>query len=135
MASQPAVGVQLDMYEIRSFVRGAQAFPLYWQSNACPGNDLRLQKEPQNVHDRHAVSVVAADGAIVGHVPFNLSPVISSFLTREFNKGLVEITGKQVNQGAGYGLEVPCIYLLYGPTKYTQVLQTTTAKLQERSLV
>ena len=29
-----------------------------------------------------------------------------------------EITGAKVNMGAGYGLEVPCVYSLYGPNVY-----------------
>ena len=26
--------------------------------------------------------------------------------------------GERVNRGAGYGLEVPCVYRLYGPRVY-----------------
>ena len=44
------------------------------------------------------------------HVPFNLAPIISAFLKRSCNKGLVEVTGSRVNRGAGYGLEIPCKY-------------------------
>ena len=31
------------------------------------------------------------------------------------NKAFAEITGAKVNSGAGYGLEVPCVYRLNGP--------------------
>ena len=41
------------------------------------------------------------------------------FLKRDCNKGFVEVTGSEVNRGAGYGLEIPCIYRLYGPKPYT----------------
>ena len=42
------------------------------------------------------------------------------FLNRDCNKGFVEVTGSEVNRGAGYGLEIPCIYRLYGPKPYTE---------------
>ena len=45
-------------------------------------------------------------------------PRLSQFLRREVNKGFVEVTGKKENRGAGYGLEIPCVYHLYGP-KFT----------------
>ena len=41
-------------------------------------------------------------------------PVVSAFLRRGINKGLVEVTGVKANRGGGYGLEVPCIYHFYG---------------------
>ena len=42
---------------------------------------------------------------------------MSAFLMRE-NKAFAEITEAEVNRGAGYGLEVPCVYCLYGPNVY-----------------
>ena len=33
------------------------------------------------------------------------------------------ITGDEFNRGAGYGLEVPCKYRLYGPKLYIQKMQ------------
>ena len=31
----------------------------------------------------------------------------------------MEITGKYINRGAGYGLEVPCVFRFHGPEKFT----------------
>ena len=45
---------------------------------------------------------------LVGHVPYNLAPIISLFLKRDVNKALVTLVGENVNGGAGYGLEIPC---------------------------
>ena len=45
---------------------------------------------------------------IVDHVPYNLAPRMLAFFA--------VITGAKVNREAGYGLEVPCVYHLYGPT-------------------
>ena len=38
------------------------------------------------------------------------------------SKGFVEVTGPRVNRGAGYGLEMSCVYKLYGPKSYTDKL-------------
>ena len=76
---------------------------------------LQLKREPDNSVDQNAVAVVKIDGSVVGHVPYNLAPTFSRFLKRDFNKAMVEITGDKVNCGAGYGLELPCKYRLYGP--------------------
>ena len=65
---------------------------------------------------------IKRSGETVGHVPFNLAPIISAFLKRSCNKGLVEVTGNRVNRGAGYGLEIPCKYNFYGlATQYRAV--------------
>ena len=60
---------------------------------------------------------------MVGHIPYNMAPVILSFLARDCNKVSVKIVGKRVNRGAGYGLEVPCSYHLYGTKKYLEHLE------------
>ena len=36
---------------------------------------------------------------------------------------MVYIAGGNVNRGAGYGLEVPCIYHLYGPKVFLDCLK------------
>ncbi len=58
------------------------------------------------------------ENVVVGHVPYNLASSMSHFLRREFNKAFAEVVGNKVNRGAGYRLEIPCIYCLYGPKKY-----------------
>jgi len=74
---------------------------------------LILKREPDNIEDRFAVAVMKS-GAVVGHVPKTLAPVISQFLKQDCNKGVVQITGKQVNREGGFSLEAPCIFQLYG---------------------
>ena len=54
------------------------------------------------------------EAVIVGHVPHNLAPRLSAFLRRDVNKAFAQVTGDKINRGAGYGLEVPCVYRLYG---------------------
>ena len=56
---------------------------------------------------------IKRSGETVGHAPFNLAPIISAFMKRSCNNGLVEVTGNRVNRGAGYGLEIPCKYISF----------------------
>ena len=72
---------------------------------------------------------------IVGHVPFNIASVLSQFLRRDCNQGFVEVTGEKINRGAGYGLEIPCTYKLYGPRPYIERLAEIVQSLQERGLL
>ena len=75
---------------------------------------LRLIPEPANSVDINTVAVMK-EGQIVGHVPFNLAPIISLFLRRDVNKSFARVTGGKVNRGAVYGLEKQCVYQFYGP--------------------
>ena len=104
--------------QIESFVRGYHAI---W--NPVIGEELQLKREPENTRDGYAVAVVKPDSCVVGHLPRLLSPIIFHFLARSCNKGVVEITGNKVNRGAGYGLEIPCVFHFYGPSKYLERLQ------------
>ena len=92
---------------------------------------LRLIPEPTNSVDRNAVAVMK-EGQIVGHVPFNLSPIISLFLRRDVNKAFARVTGGKVNRGAGYGLEILCVY---GPKPYIDKLQEVIDSLKTSGLV
>ena len=56
---------------------------------------LRLIHEPTNSVDGNAVAVMK-EGQVVGHVPFNLSPIISLFLRRDVNKAFARVTGGKV---------------------------------------
>ena len=84
---------------------------------------LTLQREPQNTVDQHAVAVIK-NNLVVEHVPYTLAPLFSHFLRRSCNKGTAEVTGDKVSRGAGYGLEIPCKYRLYGPEVYIKRVKT-----------
>ena len=71
------------------------------------GEMLLLRREPDNIKDKSAVAVMK-ETDIVGHVPYNISSMLS-------HKSFVQVTSNCVNRGAGYGMEVPCTYILYGP--------------------
>ena len=54
---------------------------------------------------------IQKDGAVVGHMPCNLAPLVSYFLERPLNTGSVEIAGAPVIRGAGMRMEVPYIHI------------------------
>ena len=39
---------------------------------------------------------------------------------KDVNKAFAEVTGPKVNRRAGYGLEISCIYLMFGPISYVE---------------
>ena len=114
MATQRNVS---SVLEISSFIRGYHAYMDVWEPRI--GEVLMLQREINNPADQLAVAVVKS-GVTVGHVPYNLAPVLSHFLNRATNTGVAEITGDKVNRGGGYGLEIPCLYRLSGRTAYIE---------------
>ena len=85
------------------------------------GEILLLRLEPNNIKDKYAVAVYT-EGAILGRVPHQPSV---TFKERHFP----EVWGEAVNQGAGYGLEVPCVYRLYEPKRYVDNLREVIASL------
>ena len=96
--------------------------------------ELILKREPTNERDRNAVAVLKEE-AVVGHVPFNLAPLILAFLRRDTNCGFAKVGREKVNRGAGYGLEILCVYALYGPEPYIHKLEELVASLKAKGLV
>ena len=118
--------------EIESYIRGYHAYMDIW--TPVMNEELILKREPTNERDRNAV-VVLKEETLVGHVPFNLAPFISAFLRRDTNSGFAKVVGEKVNRGAGYGLEIPCVYTLYGPKPYVDKLKELVASLKVKGLV
>ena len=78
--------------------------------------NLSLKLESENLHDKYAVAVLS-EGRVVGHVPKNLSKLFHQFLRIPNSTIGCKITGKRVNRGAGYGLEIPAEYSFIGAVK------------------
>ena len=95
---------------------------------------MLVRREPTNSEDNNAVGVFLED-VIVGHVPRNLAPRFSQFLRRDVNKAFAEVTGEKVNRGGGYGLEVPCVYRLYGPKVYLEKMKQLVNSLRTAGLL
>ena len=122
----------LEVLRISLYIRGYHAYMQVW--TPVQGEMLILKREPMNVTDRNAVAVFKEE-QVVGHVPFNLAPSISQFLRREINKAFAEVIGGKVNRGAGYGLEIPCIYHLYGPKAYIDKFKELVDSLKASGLL
>lgn len=92
---------------VDSVVRGHHVYKSIW--TPVLGEELLVEQEHGNEHDRYAVSVKKND-MIVGHLPRSLSRVSWFFLS---HRGKIEcvITGRRK---LGLGLEVPCTYTFIG---------------------
>ena len=75
---------------------------------------------------------VFKDDAIVGHVLYNLVSHLSQFLKRD---AFAEVTGVKINRGAEYGLEIPCVYRLYGPKVYIDKMKELVDSLRTAGLL
>ena len=63
-----------------------------------------------SMHNFNTVAVYY-ENQVVGHVPFNLAPTVSAFLSRDayksFAEGFAEVIEDKVNRGAGLGPGIP----------------------------
>ena len=66
MASQ-ALAENISCYKIHSYIRGYHVYKDNWIP--VIGQVLLLKREPENAHDRNAVSVTTSCGEVLGHVP------------------------------------------------------------------
>ena len=90
MASQPVYSpsLRLSTAEFDFYIRGYHVYQVVW--TPVVGEMLLLKQEPTNTMDVSAVAV-CKENEIVGHVPFNISSLISQFLRRDCNKGFAEV--------------------------------------------
>ena len=111
----PAVLVKVGTYTLHFYVRGYHAY-----MNICNpklgDNDVEVKHEVNNEHDKFAIAIFHSK-RIVGHVPKNLSKFFYQFLSLPNCTISCEVTGKSVNRGGGYGLEIPVKYTFLGPNK------------------
>ena len=47
----------------------------------------------------------------------------------------MEVRGQKINRGAGYGLEVSCVYRLYGPKVYVARMKELVNSLRRAGLL
>ena len=126
MTSQP-LGPSISCVDITSFIHGYHTYQETWLPHV--GEVLLLEREPLNSVDNYAVAIIKS-GTIVGRVPRKYSALFFHFLTRNQNSDVAEVTGMKVNRGAGYGLEIPCIYRLYGKRAYIECLKTAVEEIE-----
>ena len=106
-------------YEYNSFARGYHAYMN--MRNLVVGDTLKCRQEPSNEVDKTAIAIIRSDSwekeTIVGHVPQNISKTCSMFLKVPSTSIEVQVVGKKLNRGGGYGLEIPVIYRFYDQEK------------------
>ena len=107
-----AYAYAMETFRVRSYIRGYHAYMDIWSPEV--GDQLILRREPENVVDVNAVSVLTEMDHVVGHLPKLMARWVSKFLKRLTNHGKVVVAGKKVNRGGGYGLEIPCEYEFEG---------------------
>ena len=77
MASQPVSSTTICNYNFDSYITGYHAYKDRW-NQPWIGEVLPLERDPTNPHDKFAVAVKKR-GETVGHLPFNVAPVVSAF--------------------------------------------------------
>lgn len=117
--------LSLKEIEVSSWIRGYHVYKESWEIEI--GEVLELQHEPRNQQDKNAIAVIK-DGHVVGHIPRALTStkqgtgIVRHFLTKSGSKAEVKVAGKAVNQGGGYGMEVPCVYKFTGQQRNIELL-------------
>ena len=93
-------------FSVPCFVRGYHVYQRIWSPTI--GESLTTAREPDNIHDKHAVSVLDDTLCVVGHVPQEISRECFYFI-KMGGAIAVEVTGKRERSTlAQGGLDVPC---------------------------
>ena len=95
------------LFSFNSYIHGFHAYKKNW--DPVLGRRYSFTTEEKNEHDEYAVAVVNDDD-VVGYIPLHLPKIMSIYLKLTSLHIDVEVTGKYVNRGGGYGLEIPCKY-------------------------
>ncbi len=96
-------------FRIESTIRGHHIFKEVWTPTT--GEELPVNVELHNAYDQHAVAVWKL-GAVVGHVPTEISRTCWYFLQKVDSQIHCQVTGHQEHsQLQGKGLVVPCLYI------------------------
>lgn len=109
-----------------SYVRGYHAYMNIW--NPVEGESLVCKREIENPHDKYAVSIIR-NSDVVGHAPLSFSKIFSKFLSLPGCTISSTVTGKRVNRGAGFGLEIPVVYEAKGDNKALCWLEKSINKI------
>ena len=81
---------------ILSWIRGFHVYKDWW--TPCFGDELALEREPENPKDKNAISVLK-DNRVVGHIPLGLANtkdgagLVKHFLSKQGTTGDVKVHG------------------------------------------
>ena len=101
--------------DLNSFLRSYQAYMDMWAPK-CRNENFCLKVENENQHEKFAVALVLEE-RIKGHVPKNMSKIFHQFMKIPNCTIGCKVTGKRINRGAGYGLEITVQYRFIGAKK------------------
>ena len=86
--------------------------------------------------DKTAVAVIRINSyskeLLVGHVLKNVSKIVFMFLSLPHCALGIFVTGKRINHGSGYVLEIPANFYFYGPEKAINWLENKINKIEEK---
>ena len=90
---------------------------------------LVVKIEPTNRHNIPAVAIYRQRYQNCRPSSLQSSSKNVSIFYEKHEQNICRNTGAKVNRGAGYGLEVPCVYHLYGPTVYVDKMKELVKSL------
>ena len=97
------------------------------------GECLKSRKVPSNEMDKTAVAVIRinsySEEVVVGPVPKNMSKMFLFLPHCAFD---IFVTGKRINRGGGYGLEIPANFYFNGPEKAINWLKNKINKIEKK---
>ena len=104
-------------YQYKSFARVYHVYMNNW--SPLVRETLKCRHEP--AVDENVIAIIRTDSlrneSIVGHVPQNISKICLLFLKVPNTSITAQVSGKRLNRGGGYGLEIPVIYRFHGQEK------------------
>ena len=75
---------------------------------------LRLTTELTNLQDSFDVALIKY-GCVEGHVPKTVNQTVSFSFRKYRIFYFCEVIGAMVNHATGFGLEIPCLFVLWPP--------------------
>ena len=121
-------------FQCDSFVRGYHVYMNIWEP--LVGECLESRKEPTNEMDKTVVAVIRmnsySEDVVVRHLPKNMSKIVFMFLSLPHCTLEIVVTGKRINRGSGYGLEIPANFHVYGPEKAINWLKNKINNIEEK---
>ena len=102
----------MDSYEQDSCIRGYHIYQNIW--NAEVDDHFVCEREPLNSSDRYVVAILK-DDVVVGHLPRQLSQILSLFLFKNSTIDCVVICRRRYSSDLPQeGLKIPCKLIFNG---------------------
>ena len=121
--------IKHEQYNSDSFVREYHAYMDIWKPKVGDEN-FCLKSENENEHNKFALAIVSGKWR-VGHVPKNLSKPFHQFMKIPNCTIGSKVTGKRVNRGTSYVLEIPVQYRFTGAEKVVEWAEKNIKKVFE----